>query len=66
MEADPDLANRRPLLLAGNELGPKALARLNAVFDTDDPTNEISSACGVKALLRQVPIPTPRPPASSS
>src|SRR5664280_567985 len=44
MKVDPAWAHRRLLLRAGNELGPKALARLNTVFETDDPTNEISAA----------------------
>ena len=52
---DPSWAHRRLLLLrAGNELGPKALARLKTVFDTDDPTNQISAAWATKELLRQM------------
>jgi transposase len=54
MKVDPAWAHRRLLLRAGNELGPKALARLRTVFDTDDPTNEISAAWGIKELLRQM------------
>jgi transposase len=54
MKIDPAWAHRRLLLRAGNDLGPKALARLRTVFDTDDPTNEISAAWGVKELLRQM------------
>jgi transposase len=54
MKVDPAWAHRRLLLRAGNELGPKALARLKTVFETDDPTNEISAAWGVKELLRQM------------
>jgi transposase len=50
MKVDPAWAHRRLLLRAGNELGPKALARLKTVFDTDDPTNEISAAWGIKEL----------------
>lgn len=42
------------MLRAGNELGPKALTRLRTVFDTDDPTNEISAAWAIKELLRQM------------
>jgi len=53
MKVDPAWAHRR-FLRAGNELGPKALARLKAVFDTDDPTNEISAAWGIKELLAQM------------
>lgn len=44
MKVDPAWAHRRLLLRAGNDLGPKALARLKTVFETDDPTNEISAA----------------------
>ena len=54
MKVDPAWAHRRLLLRAGNELGPKALARLKIVFDTDDPTNEISAAWATKELLRQM------------
>jgi transposase len=54
MKVDPAWAHRRLLLRAGNELGPGALARLRTVFDTDDPTNEISAAWGIKELLRQM------------
>jgi len=54
MKVDPAWAHRRLLLRAGDELGPKALARLKTVFDTDDPTDEISAAWGVKELLRQM------------
>ena len=54
MKVDPAWAHRRLLLRAGNELSPKALARLKAVFETDDPTNEISAAWGVKELLAQM------------
>jgi transposase len=54
MKVDPAWAHRRLLLRAGNELGPRALSRLNTVFETDDPTGEISAAWGVKELLRQM------------
>jgi len=60
MKVDPAWAHRRLLLRAGNELSPKALARLKAVFETDDPTNEISAAWGVKELLAQM-LRGPRP-----
>lgn len=49
---DPAWAHRRLLLRAGNERSPEALARLKTVFDTDDPTDEISAAWGIKELLR--------------
>jgi hypothetical protein len=54
MKVDPAWAHRRLLLRSGNELSPKALARLKTVFATDDPTNEISAAWGVKGLLAQM------------
>jgi len=54
MKVDPAWAHRRLLLRAGNELGPGALARLRTIFETDDPTNEISAAWGIKELLRQM------------
>jgi len=54
MKVDPAWAHRRLLLRAGNELGPGALARLRTVFETDDPSNEISAAWGIKELLRQM------------
>jgi transposase len=54
MKVDPAWAHRRLLLRAGNQLGPKALARLQTVFETDDPTNEISAAWAIKELLRQM------------
>jgi len=46
MKVDPAWAHRRLLLRAGNELGPKAWPGQRPVFDTDDPTNEISAAWG--------------------
>ena len=54
MKVDPAWAHRRLLLRAGDQLSPKALARLKTVFATDDPTNEIGAAWGVKELLRQL------------
>jgi len=35
-------------------LGSRALARLKTVFETDDPTHEISATWGVKELLRRM------------
>jgi hypothetical protein len=55
MKVDPAWAHRRLLLRAGNELGPKALARLKTVFGTDDPANEISAAWGIKELAQRSP-----------
>jgi len=51
---DPSWANRRLLLRAGNTLSPRALDRLEAVFRTDDPTDEISAAWAVKEQLRRL------------
>jgi transposase len=50
--ADPAWVNRRLLLRAGNTLSPRALARLRATLQTDDPTDEIGAAWGVKEQLR--------------
>jgi len=44
MKVDPAWAHRRLLLRAGNELGPKALARLKTVFDTSLRIKERSPA----------------------
>jgi transposase len=49
---DPAWVNRRLLLRAGNTLSPRALARLKATLRTDDPTNEIGAAWGIKEQLR--------------
>ena len=46
--ADPAWANRRLLLRAGNTLTPAAWARLEKIFRTDDPTDELGAAWGVK------------------
>jgi transposase len=65
MRVDPAWAHRRLLLRAGNELGPKTLARLKTVFETDDPTNEISAAWDIKELTVRVRFPSPAPHAKS-
>ena len=49
---DPAWANRTLLLRGYNTLSHKAKARLQAVFDLDDPTDELSAAWGVKEQLR--------------
>ena len=54
MKVDPAWAHRRLLLRTGNELSPKALARLKTVNETDDPTNEINAAWGVRVSLLQM------------
>ena len=51
---DPAWAHRRLLLAAGDRLSRRALARLKQVLATDDPTNEIGAAWGVKELLRHL------------
>ena len=53
-KADPAWAHRRLLLRAGDQLGPRALASLAAVFATDDPTNQVGAAWAIKELLRQL------------
>ena len=54
MKVDPAWSHRRLLLRGGDQLSPKALARLKTVFTSDDPTNEISAAWACKELLRQL------------
>jgi transposase len=49
---DPAWVNRRLLLRAGDTLSPRALARLRATLRSDDPTDEIGAAWGVKEQLR--------------
>jgi transposase len=51
---DPAWVNRRLLLRAGNTLSPAALARLKATLRTDDPTDEIGAAWGIKEQLRRL------------
>jgi transposase len=51
---DPAWANRRLLLRGYDTLTEKAKARLQAVFDLDDPTDELSAAWGVKEQLRRL------------
>ena len=53
-KVDPAWAHRRLLLRAGDQLSPKALTRLKAVFATDDPTNQVGAAWAIKELLRQL------------
>jgi transposase len=49
---DSAWVNRRLLLRAGDTLSSRALARLRATLRTDDPTDEIGAAWGVKEQLR--------------
>src|SRR3954451_10427644 len=51
---DPAWVNRRLLLRAGNTLSPAALTRLKATLRTDDPTDEIGAAWGIKEQLRRL------------
>jgi transposase len=53
-QVDPAWANRRLLLRSYDTLSPRAKARLDAVFDNDDPTDELSAAWGVKEQLRRL------------
>lgn len=51
---DPAWAHRRLLLAAGDRLSRRGLARLVDVLASDDPTNEIGAAWGVKERLRRL------------
>jgi transposase len=51
---DPAWVNRRLPLRAGDTLRPRALARLKATLRTDDPTDEVGAAWGIKEQLRRL------------
>jgi transposase len=51
---DPAWANRMLLLRGYDTLSARAKARLDTVFATDDPTQELSAAWGVKEQLRRL------------
>ena len=51
MKVDPAWAHRRLLLRGGDQLSPKALARLKAVMSADSTTGEIGAAWACKELL---------------
>jgi transposase len=51
---DPAWANRRLLLRGYDTLSVRARARLESVFATNDPTDELSAAWGVKEQLRRL------------
>ena len=53
-KVDPAWANRTLLLRGYDTLSEKAKARLQTVFDLDDPTDELSAAWGVKEQLRRL------------
>ena len=51
---DPAWAYRMLLLRGGDTLTPRAWERLETVFRTDDPTDELSAAWGIKEQLRRL------------
>jgi transposase len=51
---DPAWANRTLLLRGYDTLSARARTRLDAVFASDDPTDELSAAWGVKEQLRRL------------
>ncbi|MDN5901296.1 MAG: ISL3 family transposase [Brachybacterium sp.] len=51
---DPAWAHRMLLLRGADTLTPRAWERLEAVFRTDDPTDELSAAWGIKEQLRRL------------
>lgn len=51
---DPAWAHRMLLLRGADTLTPRAWERLEHVFGTDDPTDELSAAWGIKEQLRRL------------
>ena len=51
---DPAWANRRLLLRGADTLSPGGWVRLERVFRTDDPTDELGAAWGIKEQLRRL------------
>ena len=51
---DPAWANRRLLLRGADTLSPGGWVRLEKVFRTDDPTDELGAAWGIKEQLRRL------------
>jgi len=51
---DPAWANRRLLLRGADTLSPAGWARLEKVLRTDDPTDELGAAWGIKEQLRRL------------
>ena len=51
---DPAWAHRTLLLRGYDTLSARARTRLDAVFTSDDPTDELSAAWGVKEQLRRL------------
>ena len=58
---DPAWAHRMLLLRGGDTLTPRAWERLERVFRTDDPTDELSASWGIKEQLRRL-LATDTPP----
>ena len=54
-KVDPAWAHRTLLLRGYDTLSARARSRLDAVFTSDDPTDELSAAWGVKEQLRRTP-----------
>ena len=52
--ADPVWVNRRLLLTGADHLSTRQWRRLTTMLDSDDPTNEIGAAWGVKKRLRML------------
>ncbi len=53
-KTDPAWAHRTLLLRGYDTLSDRGRARLQTVFDLDDPTDELSAAWGVKEQLRRL------------
>jgi transposase len=53
-KVDPAWAHRTLLLRGYDTLSARARSRLDAVFTSDDPTDELSAAWGVKEQLRRL------------
>jgi transposase len=53
-KVDPAWAHRTLLLRGYDTLSDRGKARLQAVFDLDDPTDELSAAWGVKEQVRRI------------
>jgi len=51
---DASWANRRLLLRGADTLSPRAWDRLERTFRTDDPTDELSAAWGIKEQVRRL------------
>lgn len=51
---DPAWANRRLLLRGADTLSPAGWARLERVLRTDDPTDELGAAWGIKEQVRRL------------